>query len=243
MQLLSILAALLAASCAYSQAGQMTDASTSLTSVHRSLFVTFVAKSDTVANVTQFLQSAIPLVEAEPLTIQWYGVEFTNFSTPTFAIFDTSVSESGRRAHLNGVVAGALFTNAPVLFDGAPVIHPGNILASKVLTKPDNSSTTVGLSVGLAVLFTAKPGQVDATREFLISALPLAEAEPLTLDWYAVEFPDTNSFAIVDFFASEKGRDAHLNGKIAAKLFAVADTLFTGPPDVIKTEVVAVTLK
>ncbi|KAJ6506612.1 hypothetical protein C8R45DRAFT_1208669 [Mycena sanguinolenta] len=239
MQLLPTLAALFAASGAYAQSSS--DASTNLTAVHKNLFVTFTAKSTTVENVTEFLQSALPLVEAEPLTIQWYGVQFAN--SDTFAIFDTSVSEAGRRAHLNGVVAGALFANAPVLFDDAPVIHPGNILASKVLSKPDNNSTTSGLSVGLAVLFTAKPGQVDATRDLIISFLSEAEAEPLTLDWYAVEFPDTNSFAIIDFFASEEGRDADLNGKILAKLLSVTDTMLTAQPDVIQTEAVAVTLK
>ncbi|KAJ6589439.1 hypothetical protein B0H19DRAFT_1014556 [Mycena capillaripes] len=213
------------------------------TSVHRSLFVPIVAKSDTVENVTQFLASAIPLVEAEPKTIQWYGVKFTNFSTPTFAIFDTFHSENGRETHLNGKVAGALFDNADALLDGAPEIDPGNVLASKVVTKPDNSSTTAGLSVGLRVLFTAKPGQVMATRQFLVSALPLVQAEPQTLDWYALEFPDTNSFAIVDFFAAEEGRDAHLNGKVAGALFANADKLFTAQPDVVKFDVVAATLK
>ncbi|KAF7358080.1 Antibiotic biosynthesis monooxygenase [Mycena venus] len=214
-------------------------------SVHKSLFVPIVAKSDTVENVTAFLASAIPLVEAEPKTIQWYGVKFTNFSTPTFAIFDTFRSESGRQTHLNGKVAGALFDNADALLSAAPEIDPGNILASKVVTKPGNNSnsTTEGLGVGLRILFTAKPGQVQATRDFLVGALPLVEAEPLTLDWYALEFPDTNSFAIVDFFAAEEGRDAHLNGKVAAALFASADKLFTGQPDVVKLDVVAATLK
>ncbi|KAJ7819477.1 hypothetical protein B0H14DRAFT_3737515 [Mycena olivaceomarginata] len=215
-------------------------------SVHKSLFVPIAAKSDTVENVTAFLASAIPLVEAEPKTIQWYGVKFTNFSTPTFAIFDTFRSECGRQKHLNGKVAGALFDNADALLSAAPEIDPGNILASKVDTRPGmagDNSTTEGLGVGLRVLFTAKPGQVQATRDFLVGALPLVEAEPLTLDWYALEFPDTNSFAIVDFFAAEEGRDAHLNGKVAAALFASADKLFTGQPDVAKFDVVAATLK
>lgn len=69
------------------------------------------------------------------------------------------------------------------------------------------------------------------------------QAEPATLDWYALEFPDTNSFAIVDFFAAEEGREAHLNGKVAAALFASADKLFTAQPSITKFDVVAVTLK
>lgn len=101
--------------------------------MHRSLFVPIVAKCNTVDNVTSFLASALPLVEAEPKTIQWYGVKFTNFTPPTFAIFDTFHSESGRQTHLNGKVAGALFDNADALLAKAPEIDPGNVLASKVV--------------------------------------------------------------------------------------------------------------
>ncbi|KAF8173503.1 hypothetical protein K438DRAFT_1610714, partial [Mycena galopus ATCC 62051] len=180
-------------------------------------------------------------------TSQWSGVKFTNFSTPTFAIFDTFCSQCGMQTHLNGKVAGALLDNADALLSAAPEIDPRNILASKVVSKPviaGENSTTEGLSVGLRVLFTAKPGRVKATRDFLIGALPLVAAEPQTLDWYALEFPDTNnSFATVDFFAAEEGRNAHLNGKVTAALFASADMLFTGQPDVVKFDVVATTLK
>ncbi|KAJ7263664.1 hypothetical protein B0H12DRAFT_1180700 [Mycena haematopus] len=212
-------------------------------SVKVGLFVPIVAKSDTVGNVSAFLSSAIPLVEAEPQTVQWYGVKFTNVSSPAFAIFDTFPSESARQTHLNGKVAGALFDNADALLSTAPEIDPANILAAKLVEKSGNNSPTEGLSVGLNVQFTAKPGQVQATRDFLVGALPLVEAEPQTLDWYAIEFPDTNSFAIVDFFASEDGRNAHLNGKVAAALFGSADKLFTAQPNIIKFDVVAATFK
>ncbi|KAF7344246.1 Antibiotic biosynthesis monooxygenase [Mycena venus] len=211
--------------------------------VHFSLFVPIVAKSDTVENVTQFLTSAVPLVEAELKTVQWYAVKYTNFSTPTFAIFDTFRSEEGRVAHLNGKVASALFDNADALLDGAPGIKPANILASKVASKPDTGNATAGLTVGLTIPLTAKPGQVNATREVLVSVLPGIEQEALTVDWYALEFPDTNSFAIIVFFAIEEGRDAHLNGQVAAALFASAETLLTALPDVVEFEVVAVTIK
>jgi quinol monooxygenase YgiN len=102
--------------------------------VHLGLFVPIVAKSGTVENVTQFLASAVPLVEAEPKTIRWYAVKYTNFSTPTFAIFDTFRSEEGRVAHLNGKVVSALFDNADALLDGAPDIKPAKIVASKVVS-------------------------------------------------------------------------------------------------------------
>jgi quinol monooxygenase YgiN len=70
-------------------------------------------------------------------------------------------------------------------------------------------------------------------------ALPLVDEEPLTPVWYAIFFPGTNTFGIVDFFTSEAGRNAHLTGKVAAALFASVDELLTGAPDVVKVDVLA----
>ena len=66
------------------------------------------------------------------------------------------------------------------------------------------------------------------------------EAEPETPVWYAIEFPGTNVFGIVDFFATQGGLDAHLKGKVAEALFANVDKLLTEAPEVITTEVLAV---
>ncbi|KAJ7771171.1 hypothetical protein B0H14DRAFT_3164871 [Mycena olivaceomarginata] len=184
-------------------------------SVHKSLFVPIVAKSDTVENVTLSWLRKYPWSRRSPKRSN--ALRHLPSSTH-------SARSAAGQTHLNGKVAGALFDNADALLSAAPEIDPGNILASKVEWQ-ETTDTTEGLGVGLRVLFTAKPGQVQATRDFLVRNL-------LTLDWYALEFPDTNSFAIVDFFAAEEGRDAHLNGKVAAALFASADKLFTGQPDV-----------
>ena len=51
----------------------------------------------------------------------------------------------------------------------------------------------------------------------------MVDEEPLTPVWYAIYFPGTNTFGIVDFFASEAERDAHL-----AALFASVNELLTG---------------
>ncbi len=99
--------------------------------VSRSLFVPIVAKSDTVENVTAFLASAIPLVEAEPKTIQWYDVKFTNVTSPTFAIFDTFPDDTARKAHLQGKVAAKLMAVTPTLFAEPPQIEFIDILAQK----------------------------------------------------------------------------------------------------------------
>jgi quinol monooxygenase YgiN len=209
--------------------------------VSLALLVPAIAKSDQVNATQNFLEGAIPLVEAEPGTIQWYGVQFTDVDPPTFAIFDTFDSEADRNTHLNGKVAGALFANADTLFVADPIINKANVLASKV--QSGDGSLTEGVTVGLRVNFTAKEDKVQDVRDFLTNALTLVEAEPDTLFWYAVEFNGTCVFSIVDFFASEKGREEHLNGKVAAALFASADELFMGQPDIAKFDVLSADIK
>ena len=82
----------------------------------------------------------------------------------------------------------------------------------------------------------AKPGQEQVVEEFLKSALPLAQAEPGTIRWYAFKTgPDT--FGIFDTFADEAARDAHLNGAIAKALMANADALLAVPPKIEKLEI------
>lgn len=73
--------------------------------------------------------------------------------------------------------------------------------------------------------------------------MPLVEAEPKTPVWYAIEFPGTNTFGIVDFFTDAEGLELHLKGNVASALFASVDELLEGAPDVVKTEVLGVTLQ
>ncbi|MEO5941812.1 MAG: antibiotic biosynthesis monooxygenase [Ferruginibacter sp.] len=75
----------------------------------------------------------------------------------------------------------------------------------------------------------AKPGKENEVLEFLRSALPLAEAEPDTVRWYALQL-GPSTFGIFDTFETEDGRQAHLSGKIAAALMANADALLSKPP-------------
>jgi quinol monooxygenase YgiN len=100
--------------------------------VSLALLVPAITKGDQVDATQKFFEGAIPLVQAEPGTIQWYGVKFTDVDPPTFAIFDTFNSEDDRNTHLNGKVAGALFANADTLFVADPVVNKANVLASKV---------------------------------------------------------------------------------------------------------------
>jgi quinol monooxygenase YgiN len=84
----------------------------------------------------------------------------------------------------------------------------------------------------------AKPEKAEAVATLLTGALPLAEAEPGTVNWYAARTSST-TFWIFDTFGSEDARRAHLNGQIAAALMANADELLASPPEILPADVLA----
>ena len=74
----------------------------------------------------------------------------------------------------------------------------------------------------------AKAGQENNLAEFLAGgAKAVAASEPQTLSWYSVRI-NTNTFAIIDFFADQSGQDAHVGGQVAAALKANADKMIEG---------------
>ncbi len=85
----------------------------------------------------------------------------------------------------------------------------------------------------------AKPGKEEAVENFLKSALPLAEDENDTIEWFALKI-GPSTFGIFDTFNDESGREAHLAGKIAAALMEHADELLSKPPVIEKVELLAV---
>lgn len=92
--------------------------------------------------------------------------------------------------------------------------------------------------LGLFVRLHAKPGMEKELAGFLAGALPLANAESGTLNWFAIQF-DNATFGIFDSFADDAGRDAHLNGPIAAALMANAAKLLAQSPVIEKVNVLA----
>ena len=96
--------------------------------------------------------------------------------------------------------------------------------------------------VALYVELKAKPGKEQAVADFLAGARPLALAEPGTAVWFAVRL-DPQTFAIFDAFNDDAGRQAHLNGPIAAALMAHADELLAAPPQIRHADVLADTLR
>ena len=93
-------------------------------------------------------------------------------------------------------------------------------------------------TVGLIVRFEAKPGKEEEVAEFLRSAVPLVQQEPATTAWFGIRI-GPSSFAIVDAFPDAAGRQAHLEGAVAAALFGKADELLASPPAVEQVEVLA----
>jgi len=94
------------------------------------------------------------------------------------------------------------------------------------------------VSVALVVKMTAKAGAEEELAEFLTGALDLARAEDGTPVWMALR-SGPSEFWIVDAFPGQDERQAHIDGEIAAALFANADRLLAGPPEINPADVLA----
>ncbi len=88
----------------------------------------------------------------------------------------------------------------------------------------------------LFVRLKAKAGKEAEVEKFLNGGLGLVQQEPLTTVWYALKFDDS-TFGIFDAFDGEEGRDAHLNGQVAAALMAKAGELLAEAPKIEKVDV------
>jgi quinol monooxygenase YgiN len=87
----------------------------------------------------------------------------------------------------------------------------------------------------------AKAGKEADVENFLRGGLPLVEAEPQTITWYALRL-GPSTFGIFDTFPDEAGRQAHLQGQVAAALMAKATELLAKPPSIEKVSVLAAKL-
>jgi quinol monooxygenase YgiN len=92
----------------------------------------------------------------------------------------------------------------------------------------------------LYVPLEAKPGKEKEVADFLRSAVPLVNAEVGTISWFAIQ-EGPSRFAIFDTFDDDAGRNAHLNGKVAAALMEKAKTgdLFAKAPEIHRIDVLA----
>jgi len=92
------------------------------------LLVRLEAKPGKEKEVADFIRSALPLAQAEPLTTKWYALQI---GPSTFGIFDSFETEEGRKVHLSGAIAQALMQKAPDLLASKPVIEMVDLLAVK----------------------------------------------------------------------------------------------------------------
>ena len=97
------------------------------------------------------------------------------------------------------------------------------------------------VTVGLLVTLHAKAGKEAELASFLESALPLAQGEGDTTAWFAIKVDDA-TYGIFDVFPGPEGRQAHLDGPIAAALLQRADDLLSSPPDIKPIDVLAAKL-
>lgn len=96
-------------------------------------------------------------------------------------------------------------------------------------------------TVAVVTKLVAKPDEADAVSTFLADAVRLANQEQGTIAWFALR-TDTTTFWIVDAFASDGERQAHLEGAIHSGLLGKAGRLLDGPPEILPAEVLAAKL-
>ena len=93
--------------------------------------------------------------------------------------------------------------------------------------------------LGILALLEARPGKSEELAAFLEQGRELALAEEGTVTWYAFKVDET-TYGIFDSFASEAGRQAHLEGEIPRALAQVGGELLAKEPDIRLVELIAV---
>lgn len=93
------------------------------------LLVTLTAKQGKEQDLSDFLQSALPLVETERDTVAWFSFRIDD---ARFGIFDVFPGASGRDAHSRGPVAAAILARANELLTEPPTLEPIDVLAAKL---------------------------------------------------------------------------------------------------------------
>jgi quinol monooxygenase YgiN len=95
------------------------------------------------------------------------------------------------------------------------------------------------MKIGLLVRIEAKPEYADQVDAALRGAQELAEQEPGTVAWFAFH-QDATTFGVFDTFNDESGRQAHLEGPIAAALGQIAQTMLSSAPVISSVDLLGV---
>jgi hypothetical protein len=96
-------------------------------------------------------------------------------------------------------------------------------------------------ALALYVRLEAKPSKEQEAAAFLAELRALALDELDTKAWFAIQ-SGAGTFAIFDVFQDERGREAHLNGRLAVALAAKAPELFSNRLEIVRLDILADTL-
>ncbi len=97
------------------------------------------------------------------------------------------------------------------------------------------------VKLALYVRLEAKPGKEAEVESLIKSSLSIVQAEPGTTAWFGIRL-GPSTFGIFDAFPDEKGREAHLAGRVAATLMAKAPDLLAKSPVIEKVDILAAKL-
>ena len=103
----------------------------------------------------------------------------------------------------------------------------------------DTATQTGTVTKGLLLRIEANPGREADVEAFLNGGLELVLEEPATTAWFAIKL-GPSTYGILRR-PDDDGRDAHLNGKVAAALMENAGELY-GQPTLEKLDVLAAKL-
>ncbi|MDR0346218.1 MAG: antibiotic biosynthesis monooxygenase [Nocardiopsaceae bacterium] len=98
------------------------------------LLIRIEAKPDKVPEIEAMLKSALDQVREDTATVVWFALRL---GPTTFGVFDASVDEAGRQAHLDAY-GGALRAAAADLFAGSPAIEYVDVIGAKL---PESNQT------------------------------------------------------------------------------------------------------
>lgn len=128
--------------------------------------------------------------------------------------------------------------SAPVCANAGPVIAHAGIFNIALFPAPRAGAGGDVITQGLQIRLDAHAGRDAEVENFLLSALPVAGAEPLTSAWIALRY-GRGEYGVFAAFPSVDARDTHMAGAAIRALMQQSDTLFTRQPQLHRCAVLA----
>ena len=110
-----------------------------------------------------------------------------------------------------------------------------------VRRKREGESKWQQVELALLVTLEARPGKENELANCLRAGLTRVQREPATASWFAIRL-GPSTFALFDAFPDEAGREAHLEGSLAAILKEITSKRLARPPVIERVDVLAAKL-